>query len=103
MFPSKQPAATHPEPLLTENRMWTNWAILGQDAIHGQSPEPTGKVSRAGQRARLRDRTGTSRDLGQIDGLLRRCLRLQVSVDDQLEQACPVRLGGSVIARAVYW
>jgi hypothetical protein len=27
-----------PRPLLTENRLWMNYAILGQDAIPGQSP-----------------------------------------------------------------
>jgi hypothetical protein len=35
-------------------------------------------------------------DVGQVDGLYRRCLRLQMAVDDELEQAHPLRLDGSV-------
>ena len=57
--------------------------------------EPAGKVSAAHERARLRDRPRpTARDLGQVDGLLRGCVRLQIPVDDEFEQAHPVRLDG---------
>jgi hypothetical protein len=57
--------------------------------------EPAGKISAAHERAWLRDRVRTARDLGQINDLFRRCVRLQVSVDE-FEQAHPVRLGGSM-------
>lgn len=59
-----------------------------------------GEISAADQPARFRDRSRTGRDVGQIDGLLGRCFRLQVAVDEQFEQAHPVRPDGSVIARA---
>ena len=46
----------------------------------GHSPdrpnEPAGKISAAHEPAWLRDRTRTTRDLGQIDDLFRRCVRL---------------------------
>jgi hypothetical protein len=67
---SEQPAATHPEPLLTENRIRRNRAILGQDAIPGQSPiggqsgfvwqAPTLPPSR-GARAHAREAAGNQR------------------------------------------
>ena len=56
-----------------------------------------GKISAADEPAWLRDRAWTARDLGQINDVFRRCVRLQVSVDDEFEQAHPVRLGGSMI------
>ena len=37
--------------------------------------------------ARVRDWARTDRHLGQIDELFRRCVRLQVSMDDEFEQA----------------
>ena len=55
-----------------------------------------GKISAADKPAWLRDRAWTARDLGQINDVFRRCVRLQVSVDDEFEQAHPVRLGGSM-------
>jgi len=51
------------------------------------------EISAAHEPAWLRDRTRTARDLGQIDDLFRRCVRLQLSVDDKFEQTHPVRLG----------
>src|SRR5262249_55534919 len=45
----------------------------------------------------------TARDVGQINDLYRRCVRLQVSVDDKFEQTHPVRLGWSMISRAAFW
>jgi Protein of unknown function (DUF1326) len=45
----------------------------------------------------------SARDLGQVDGLLRRCVRLQVPVDDEFEQAHPVRLDGPMTCVAVPW
>ncbi len=56
-----------------------------------------GKISAADEPAWLRDRAWTAGDLGQIDDLFRRRVRLQVSMDDEFEQAHPVRLGGSMI------
>ena len=41
---------------------------------------------------------GTTSDLGQIGGLFRRCVRIQIPVDDKFEQAHPIRLGWSVRA-----
>jgi len=74
--------------------------IAGKVKAWGQSldrpDEPAGKISAAHERAWLRDRARTARDLGQINDLFRRCVRLQVSVDDEFEQAHPVRLGRSV-------
>ena len=74
----------------------------GQGEGLGQSPdrtnEPAGEISAADQSTRFRDRARTGRDLGQIDGLLGRRVRLQVPVDDQFEQAHPVRLGRSLKA-----
>ena len=35
--PPPSAASDLPRPLLTENRLWKNWAILGQNAIPGQS------------------------------------------------------------------
>jgi len=74
--------------------------IAGKVKAWGQSldrpDEPAGKISAAHERAWLRDRARTAGDLGQINDLFRRCVRLQVSVDDEFEQAHPVRLGRSV-------
>ena len=44
--------------------------------------EPAGKISAAHEPAWLRDGTRTDRDLGQIDNLFCRCVRLQLPVDD---------------------
>src|SRR5262245_47009084 len=44
--------------------------------------------------------TRTACDLGQIDCLFRRCVWLQVPVDDEFEQAHPIRLDGSMTAHA---
>jgi hypothetical protein len=38
--------------------------------------QPAGKISSAHEPASLRDRTRAARDLGQIDDLFRRCVRL---------------------------
>jgi hypothetical protein len=50
---------------------------------------------------RFRNRTRTDRDVGQIDGLLRRRLRLPIPVDNQFEQTHPVRLGRSVMKASI--
>src|SRR5215813_8022956 len=72
----------------------------------GQSPdwpdEPAGKISAAHECAWLRDRARTARDLGQINDLFRRCVRLQVSMDHEFEQAHPVRLVRSMMFRAAF-
>ena len=52
---------------------------------HGPD-EPAGKIPAAHERARLRGRTRPSTcHLGQVDNLLRQCIRFQVPMDDKFE------------------
>src|SRR5262249_26355825 len=74
-----------------------HWKSEGLGKGADWADESAGKISAADEPAWLRDRAWTARDLGQIDRLFRRRVRLQVSMDDEFEQAHPVRLGGSMI------
>ena len=67
----------------------------------------TGPTSLPGKYPQLMNAPGcetgprpTARNLGQVNDLLRRCVRLQIPVDDKFEQAYPVRLDRPVIGRA---
>ena len=77
--------------------------IAGKVKAWARGPDrpdkPAGQISSTGECARLRDRAGTDRHVGQIDKLFRWCVRLQVSMDDEFEQTYSVRLDWSVIAR----
>src|SRR5260221_10998333 len=73
------------------------WQSEGVGKAHDRHDKFAGKISAADEPAWLRDRAWTAGDLGQIDDLFRRRVRLQVSMDDEFEQAHPVRLGGSMI------
>jgi hypothetical protein len=79
--------------------------IAGKMKAWGKGPdrtdEPAGKVSPSDEPTRFQNRVRTDRDLGQIDRLLDLCLRLQVPVDDRLNQAHSSRLGRSVMAHAM--
>jgi hypothetical protein len=48
------------------------------------------KISAADEPAGLRDRPWSARDLGQINDLFGRCVRFQISLDGEFEQAYPV-------------
>ena len=88
--------------IASDRAQWgTEIAGLGQSL--DRPDKPARKISAAHERAWLRDRAWTARDLGQINGLFRRCVRLQVSVDDEFEQEHPVRLGRSMMSHAAFW
>src|SRR5262249_28586550 len=93
------PDAVRPCPVRDGDR----WQSEGLGQSIDRPDERAGKISAAHERAWLRDRARTTRDLGQINDLFRRCVRLQVSVDDKFEQAHPVRLGWSMMSRAAFW
>ena len=78
-----------PRPLGSRDRR--EGAGLGK-GVDG-TDKPAGKISAAHERARLRDRTRPpAGDMGQVDDLFRGCIRLQIPVDDEFEQAHSVRL-----------
>ena len=52
-------------------------ALTGPTSVPGKYPSSTG----------IRDRPRTDRHLGQVDELFGRCFRIQVSMDDEFEQA----------------
>ena len=67
----------------------------------------TGPTSLPGKYPQLMNAPGcetgprpTARNLGQVNDLLRGCVRLQIPMDDEFEQAHPVRLDRPVIGRA---
>jgi hypothetical protein len=74
-------------PLRVGNRDRRQSEGLGQGS--DRPDKFAGKISAADEPAWLRDRAWTARDLGQVNDLFSRRVRLQVSVDDELPKSLP--------------